>query len=225
MCGAGTNVAGSTGVCLMSFSVTSPDARMVQHCVLHELFTHHLLKMLYCDVVDLCTQFGMAHCVSVLYEHKATLNDELAQLPSKASYRYLYKVNIIMKECARVRKNSSRRGFQERLDAHLKEWLRSMRTTSKLDISKILHLEKSKQKLNVQAETDATSLWAGRQQINVQAETNFTSLRAARQHILYPQCRGTPSRFSFLSDSLWFMSIERDCKVFTFQVSYFHLRQ
>ena len=89
---------------------------LVQYCVLHELFTHHLVKMLYCDVVDLCTQFGMAHCVSVLYEeHKATLNDELAQLPSKASY--LYKVNIIMKECARVRKNSSRRGFQERLDA------------------------------------------------------------------------------------------------------------
>ena len=52
-------------------------------------------------------------CVSVLYEdHKATLNDELTQLPSKASY--LYKVNIIVKDCARVRRNSSRPGFQEK---------------------------------------------------------------------------------------------------------------
>ena len=51
-------------------------------------------------------------------------------------------------------------------NAHFKERLRSKRTTSKLDISKILHLEKSKQNLNVQAETDATSLWAARQQID-----------------------------------------------------------
>ena len=115
MCGAGTNVAGSTGVCLMSFSVTSPDARMVQHCVLHKLFTHYLMTMLYRDVVDLCTQFGKAHCVSVLYEeHKAMLNDELTQLPTKTSY--LYKVNIV-KECVWVQKNSPRPGFQEKLDA------------------------------------------------------------------------------------------------------------
>ena len=80
ICGDGTNVAGSSGVCLMSFSVTSPDARMVQHCVLHKLFTHHLLTMLYRDDADLCTQFGKAHCVSVLYEeHKATLNDSFLQ--------------------------------------------------------------------------------------------------------------------------------------------------
>ena len=62
-------------------------------------------------------------------------------------------------------------------NAHLKEWLRSMRTTSKRYISKILNLEKSKQNLNVQAETDATSLLAARQQIDA------TSLRAARQQI------------------------------------------
>ena len=44
----------------------------------------------------------------------STFTDELTQLPSKASY--LYKVNIILK-CARVRKNSSRPGFQAKLDA------------------------------------------------------------------------------------------------------------
>ena len=74
------------------------------------------MTMLYRDVVDLCTQFGKAHCVSVLYEeHNAMLNDALTQFPSKASY--LYKVTIIVKECARVRTNSSRPGFQEKLDA------------------------------------------------------------------------------------------------------------
>ena len=66
--------------------------------------------------MDLCTQFGKANCVSVLYEeHNAMLNDELTQLLSKASY--LYKVTIIVKECARVRTNSCRPGFQEKLDA------------------------------------------------------------------------------------------------------------
>ena len=66
--------------------------------------------------MDLCTQLGKAHCVSVLYEeHNATLNDELTQFTSKPSY--LYKVNIIVKECVWVRKNSPRPGFQEKLDA------------------------------------------------------------------------------------------------------------
>ena len=193
--------------------------------------------MLYRDVVDLCTQFGKAHCVSVLSEeHKSTFTDEVTQLPSKASY--LYKVNIILKECARVRKNSSRPGFQAKLDAffdksfsfpsvgarqpirlretsaststvyqkvaedlaselneskeeckkvsaklknrkvhqelrrvnmqnaHLKEQLQSKRSTSKRYVSKILHLEKSKRKLNAQAESDATSLRAAQQEID-----------------------------------------------------------
>ena len=210
--------------------------------------------MLYRDVVDLCTQFGKAHCVCVLYEeHKATLNDELTQLPSKASY--LYKVNIIVKEYTRVRKNSSRPGFQEKLDAFfeksfsfpsvaarqpvrvrkttpsastvykkvaediaselnkskedckkvsaklqnrevhqelrkvnvqnalLKKRLRSNRTTSKRYISKILHLEKSKQKLTVQAETDAISLRAAQQQIDALQTTLEEAVEARKEAV------------------------------------------
>ena len=84
-------------------------------CLTRIIYTSSFDSVIH-DVVDLCTQFGKAHCVSVLYEeHKATLNDELTQLPTKASY--LYKVNIIVKECVWVRKNSPHPGFQEKLDA------------------------------------------------------------------------------------------------------------
>ena len=72
------------------------------------------------------------------------LNDDWRQLQNRKVHQELRKVNV--------------------QHAHLKEW--SMRTTSKRYISKILNLEKSKQNLNVQAETDATSLWAARQQID-----------------------------------------------------------
>ena len=65
-------------------------------------------------------------------------------------------------------------------NAHLKEQLRSKRSTSKRYVSKILHLEKSKRKLNAQAESDATSLRAAQQEIDA-LQTTVQETEEARK--------------------------------------------
>ena len=73
-------------------------------------------------------------------------------------------LNKSKEECKKVSAKLQNRKVHQELrkvnvqNAHLKERLRSNRTTWKRDISKMLHLEKSKQMLNVPAETDVTPL-------------------------------------------------------------------
>ena len=100
---------------------------------------------------------------SELNKSKEDCKKVIAKLQNRKVHQELRKVNV--------------------QNAHLKERLRSNRTTSKRYISKILHLEKSKQKLNVQVETDAISLRAAQQQIDALQTTLEEAVEARKEAV------------------------------------------